>query len=250
MFSFISIACAFAAILPGTNASPCDDRADAPRCEENSGSCSRPLNVFIDSILSGENDNRNDILNTLQYGRYCGASMKCTGKNLGVDQLISGGDYEDYEPDGCNPIDVACEWHDRCLDSKRDDVLGTNNPRIPAPERCECEYKFIAALAQLKLEAGADFESERPIGSPENANGWEDVNEVQLCDADYYEEDLATVFSVEDNLATPFCGTISGRCSPDDYNNIAWDLPNGFATVMLVGQYCTFIGNTIAAVLP
>lgn len=249
--TFISFACALATILPTSTRASCADSDVAPSCDANAGNCSRSVEGFIaelvDSLASGEEVSpRNDIFNTLSYGKYCGASTRCIGKNLGVDQLvINGGDYEEgFVPDGCSMIDNACSLHDRCLDSLRNDVVEKGKRvSIPAPHRCECEYKLIAQLAQAK--GGPYF---NPL-DPEFVRGMTS-EDPPLCDAGFYSSGgVALGLTAEDVIAAPSCATVAGDCSPGN-GGLGWiaSAEDGLAA-QVAGAYCIYFGELLQDIL-
>eukprot|EP01083_Nonionella_stella_P096009 269675_1 len=174
-------------------------------CGNYSGMCSKPLLKFVlgtgKSAGTEASDVREDISNNLSYGRYCGASTRCIAENIAEGN-------PDNAPDGCNAIDEACKRHDSCLDGlkgeyKVDGPAKSNNvPQIPYPDRCPCEYEFVASLFMAKV--------------------LHSVSKGRLCDKAFYVQvqELLPGAEEEDIFATPYCFNIwregdDGTCDPD-----------------------------------
>jgi hypothetical protein len=212
-----------AALLPRISAT-CS--ASNGPCKEGSGSCS-------DAVQQALSGNLLDAINSLSYGKYCGANNYCkvVGKKAAIsdgkcrkpnsralffradvpaevktEQEAAAGRKSAVAPCPavpCDKIDSACATHDACLDNE----IRLNKPppgeRVPVPARCHCDVDLVSHLAvQAALTA--------PTGR---------------CDADFYSTPISTAYPVTPIallkheavlLAAPFCCVVyTNECARD-----------------------------------
>ena len=163
---------------------------DDQSCDDYSGSCSLSTAKYFAGFGSDTAAKRADLFNEFSYGRFCGASSKCTAANI-----AEGGGPEPPTP--CNAIDTACKEHDKCLNELKDtngvEFSSGKQPNIDFPERCGCDIAIVADLALAFVP---------PLFGTGDLQG----NRLELCDKMYYDDfgDIPEAFLV----AAPFCQLI------------------------------------------